>query len=183
MSTTEAAAWATAAAAIVQAATAIVIVGLTVWLAKTASAALGESGRQAKIAEAALKEASNQTAAAMRANDEARKQRQLGAIPLLDVMVDATHQFDDARGLMTDFVVRNPGPNNALDVRLLVYGMSSDHRVEETERCRSKPVPLLGAGDKVPVSVPMNDFQNIPNPGSPPDEAVFSNDWIRVVAM
>jgi hypothetical protein len=144
----EAATWVTAGAAVVQAVTAIVIVGLTVWLARIARAALRESDRQAKIAEAALKEAAQQTVAAMRANDEARKQRQLGAIPLLDVMVDASHHFDDARGLMTDFVVRNPGPNNALDVRLLVYGMTSDHRVEETERCRSKPIPLLGAGDQ-----------------------------------
>lgn len=29
----------------------------------------------------------------------------------------------------------------------------------------------------------MNDFQNIPNPGRPRDEAMFSNDWIRVVAV
>lgn len=44
----------TAAAAVVQAIAALVIVGLTVWLAVTAAPALRESARQAKVAEAAL---------------------------------------------------------------------------------------------------------------------------------
>lgn len=159
----------------------MVIVVLTIWLARIADRSLAESRRQAAVAEKALAHAAEQTTQGEEANREARRQRQLATVPLLSVTVLGTTK-GAAGHLTTQFSVRNPGPAAALDIHLLIYGMSDQQHTEETERTRSQSIPLLGAGEEKRVTINMTDFQNVDNPRST-DEATFSNDWIRVVAI
>lgn len=170
-----------AAAAAVQAVGAVVIVVLTIRLARIASDALRESARQAKAAETALEAGAEQLAEAARATLETRKQRLVASIPMLDLAVEFAVSTElETAGI---FTVRNPGPSPAIDVRVLLYGMTSDRKAEEQPRHRSKAIALLAAGESQRVEVPMHDFRNIPNPRAPHEASLarFSNDWIRVV--
>jgi len=181
--TPETALWVTAIAAAVQAAAAIVIIILTIRLAKTARDALAEATRQAKASEESLRAADEALQQAQQATLETRKQRLAAAVPILDLSVSVSKPNLDGvpHGM---FLVKNPGPNAAIDVRVLLYGMTSDRRAEEQERCHSRPIALLAAGEERGASIRMLEFQNVPGPRPlprPEPEPMFSNDWIRVV--
>ncbi len=198
-----------AAAGAIQAIAAVIIIALTWHLARTANEALAESARQrevatkalgaaakqaevaekamaaasrqAELAEKALAESAKQTEAATAANVEARRQRHLAAVPVLDVAYTGTRSTES--GIWSDFAIKNTGPAAALQVQLVLFGLTSGHESTNVEAAHSRKIPVLGAGHEIGVECDMRDIRNFPSrPGQPPPPAhvLFSHDWLRV---
>lgn len=168
---TEIPTWLTIAAAVVQAAAAVVIVGLTRSLARTADQALRAAQDQAAAAAHAAEAAADATR-------EARLQSLRAAIPLLDV----ERPIVDADGEHGRLKATNVSGVAALGVRLRMVGASSGFKPESGSfRHESWEYPMIGPGRSVELQVAMRDFRRVGR--TPPAEGErFSNNEIIVEA-
>lgn len=148
-----------------------------------AERALAAAARQAEIAEGALAESAKQTEAAVGANVEARRQRHLGAVPLLEVTHTGTRSTESR--LTSDFTIRNISATPALQVQLVIFGLTSGREPTQSAVAHSRIIPALGPGQEIHAEANMWDIKNFPaRPDHPPvpPNVQFSYDWLRVNA-
>jgi hypothetical protein len=153
-----------ALAAVVQAATALVIVWLTLRLSATARNALEASQAQA--------------AAASRSIEETRRQGQLEAIPLLS-LDRPTYRFSGQ--LELSLFLANSSDHAALGVAVSIFAEHDRGRPETNARIIRSKIPLIPPGGQLLVTLNGHDVQNF---GSRDDAGtptpMFSNDWLLI---
>jgi hypothetical protein len=166
-----------AAAAIIQAGTAVVIVFLTRRLASLASGSLEQSERQ--------------VAAAHAATDQVRIQGLLAAVPMLRVERPLPEIHDDGE-LYVRVLIENGSDQPALAVEATIYALTNERRQERNARATSMQIPVMPVGGSETLTLLGREVRNIPNPrparaddyGQPvhdPEEYLFSNDWLLIV--
>lgn len=173
-----------ASAALVQAATAVVIVRLTHRLADLASGSLEQSQQQVK--------------AAVEATGQMQLQGQLASTPMLRLAWPQPN-LDENGELFTVIEIGNASDQPALAVEVRIYGTSSQRKPTGPARATSIQVPVLPAGAKESLRLLSRDIKQVSNPanasrqreptlddyGHPivqPDRLVYAQDWLWVVA-
>ncbi len=133
-----------------------------------------------KLAGDTLGELTKQTSAAHEANVEARRQRHLALIPMLEFSYRAT-TFGEG-GVFSSFSVFNPGPPAALDVRIVVFGLTAERQPTANDVAHSRRIPVLAPSREQEILVDMNEVRNVPvwPTQQPEPEALFSHDWLRI---
>lgn len=168
-----------AAAALVQAGTAVVIVFLTRRLAKLAAGSLEQSERQ--------------VAAAHAATDQVRLQGQLAAVPMLRVARPRPEIGSDGN-LYVRLPVENASNEPALAVEATIYGLTNERKQEGGARATSIQIPVMPVGGSEDLTLYAGDIRNIANArvsrtdpdGQPVHDAheyTFSYDWLLVVVQ
>lgn len=166
-----------AAAALIQAGTAVVIVFLTRHLANLASGSLEQSTRQVEAAHAAT--------------DQVRLQGQLAAVPMLRIG-RPNAEIDENGELYVLLPVENASNEPALAVEATIYGLTSERKQEGNARATSIQIPVMPVGGNETLTLPGREIRNIPNPRTPrfdgggqpvhdEEEYLFSNDWLLLV--
>ncbi len=154
-----------AVAAVVQAATALAIVWLTLRLTATARSALLASEAQADAAR-------NSTA-------EMRRQAQLEAIPLLNVERPTYIYGGD---LELNLYLENPSTQAALGVAISIFAEHERGRAELNARLTRSKIPLLPPGGQMMLTLNAHELQNFGShdqAGMP--TPMFTNDWLLIV--
>jgi hypothetical protein len=191
----ETAALVSAISAAVQAAAAIVIVILTIWLARLASASLTAASTQAKAAEDALADTKKQADIAQRALEhgarqadlaaatlkESKRQRYASAVPLLQLAPRAIGRDAQGTPFMT-FDLSNHSDHAALHARVGVFPESDDRRPETLEAAHSSRLSVFDPGEATQVTVSDMNLQKISpvrGQGLGPEFPLMSK-WFRV---
>jgi hypothetical protein len=168
------------ASAIAQAVSAIVIVGLTIFLARTAHGALSESraqvkasraaveesrraieemGRQREVHERATAEMARQREEMVRQREDVRRHALLSSIPVVDV--GQPHASWGAQsGLWTGVRIANATSEPALDVRVQLFASEED--ADELRHAHgSALLPMLTPGDEKDIAIDSHELVNV----------------------